>query len=54
MDENLKKIECEPMCGFMVRSHDENELVNLALSHVSNIHNLRQTPAEIRSMIKPA
>jgi predicted small metal-binding protein len=54
MAANLKKIECEPECGFMVRSHDENEIVNLALSHVSNIHNMRSTPVEMRGKIEPA
>jgi hypothetical protein len=33
MTGTLKKIECEPKCGFMVRSHDEKELVELAIKH---------------------
>jgi predicted small metal-binding protein len=54
MISNLKKIDCAPECGFMVRSHDENEIVNLALTHLSNIHNQRMTPVEIRGKIEPA
>jgi len=34
----LKQITCDPICGFMVRSHDENEVVNLAFLHASKAH----------------
>jgi len=54
MEENLKRLDCSPECGFMVRSHDENEIVNIALSHLANIHNQRMTPVEIRGRIEPA
>ena len=29
MAEELKKVECDPTCGFMVRTHDEKELVEI-------------------------
>jgi hypothetical protein len=32
MAETLKQIECEPKCGFLVRSHDEAELIRIAKS----------------------
>jgi predicted small metal-binding protein len=36
--DNLKRISCAPECGFMVQSHDEKEVVNLAMTHVHKAH----------------
>jgi len=54
MAEELKKIECDPMCGFMVRSHDEKELVEIAKEHVKKIHKMKASDKELKERIKPA
>ena len=54
MVSNLKKLVCDPNCGFMVTRHDESEIVNAGLFHTTNIHNMNLTPKEVRNMIKAA
>ena len=34
MNQDLKQIQCDDMCGFMVRSHDENEVIHMAKQHI--------------------
>jgi predicted small metal-binding protein len=48
---SLKSIECDPDCGFKVRSHDEKEVLNMAKSHVSHMHNKDVTDSELRKMM---
>ncbi|MDI6802178.1 MAG: DUF1059 domain-containing protein [Thermodesulfovibrionales bacterium] len=36
----LKQLACPPECGFMVRSHDEKEIVEIALQHAKKIHKM--------------
>ena len=50
----LEKIECDPRCGFMVRSHDEKELIDLTKLHVKMQHNKEVTDDSLRGMIKVA
>ncbi len=54
MTGSLKKIECEPKCGFMVRSHDEKELVDLAVKHAKKSHNETLSDKEAKEMITNA
>ena len=54
MATELKKIECDPMCGFMVRSHDEKELVEIVTRHAKNAHNMTMTEKDAKGRIKPA
>ncbi|MGC2064389.1 MAG: DUF1059 domain-containing protein [Thermodesulfovibrionales bacterium] len=55
MAEILKKIECAPACGFMVRSHDEKELVQIGLEHAKKFHKeITITEKDLKDMIKPA
>jgi predicted small metal-binding protein len=54
MAETLKKIECDPKCGFMVRSHDEKELIKVATEHAKKLHNMKMTEAEARKMVTNA
>jgi predicted small metal-binding protein len=54
MTGTLKKIECEPKCGFMVRSHDEKELVELAIKHAKKSHNETLSEKDVKSMIANA
>lgn len=46
MPENLKQVSCDPECGFMVKSHDEQEVVDMALEHVRRQHPDMQASAE--------
>jgi predicted small metal-binding protein len=50
----LKKIECDPKCGFMVRSHDEKELVAIALKHAKEFHKMDITEKDAKGMIETA
>ncbi len=34
----LKSISCSPECGFMVRSHLEEEVLKLAEQHTKEVH----------------
>ena len=55
MEKELKSISCDPICGFMVRSHDEDELVEVIKVHAKKMHpDFEASEEEIRAMIKPA
>jgi predicted small metal-binding protein len=54
MAAQLKKRECDTECGFMVRSHDEKELVEVASQHVKKIHNMAVSEKDLKAKIKPA
>jgi predicted small metal-binding protein len=55
MAEALKKVECDPKCGFQVISHDEKEVVSIALEHAKKYHNMTGiTEKEVRGMLKDA
>jgi len=54
MAETLKKIECEPQCGFLVRSHDEKELVRIAKEHAEKAHKMTVSEKDIKEMMKAA
>ena len=52
MAETLKKVECDPKCGFMVRSHDEKEIIEIVMQHAKTSHNLTITEKDIKAMMK--
>jgi len=53
MDKELKKISCDPMCGFSVQSHEEKEVVDMAKSHVKNVHpDANYTDEQIKNMMQ--
>jgi predicted small metal-binding protein len=54
MAEKLKKVECDPKCGFLVRSHDEKEIVEITTLHAKNSHNMVITEKDVRGMLKDA
>ncbi len=54
MAEILKKIECEPICGFSVRSHDEAELIRIAKEHAEKKHGMKVTDKDARELMKAA
>lgn len=53
-EKELKKVECDPMCGFMIKDHDEKELIEMVKKHVKNTHGKDLSDKEIREKIKPA
>jgi len=51
----LKKLQCDPVCGFMIRSHDEKELIEIALEHAKKFHKeIKITEKDVKAMIKAA
>jgi len=52
MNEKMASIECDPSCGFMVRSHNEREVVDFTKSHVKKAHKKKASDAELKKMIK--
>ncbi|MDD5337704.1 MAG: DUF1059 domain-containing protein [Candidatus ainarchaeum sp.] len=49
---DVKKISCDPMCGFAVQSHDEKELLAIVGSHVKKIHNKAVSASELKGMMQ--
>ena len=54
MAEKLKKVECDPKCGFLVQSHDEKEVVEIAKQHAKKSHNMTITEKDVKGMMKDA
>ncbi len=50
----LKMVECGPECGFMVRSHDDDEIVNMTMKHVKDSHHTSVSRNEVKDMMKAA
>lgn len=48
MHNNLKKISCNPECGFAIQSHDEREVLGVAMSHVKKAHRLDATEKDMK------
>jgi len=52
MEEELKSISCDPMCGFMVKSHDEMELMEIARKHTKDKHDMDVSDEDLKSKMK--
>jgi predicted small metal-binding protein len=53
MKNGLKTISCDPVCGFMVRSHNEQEVIDMAMEHMANTHPKQAiTGEDLKKMIK--
>lgn len=51
--EQLKEISCAPECGFLVRSHDKEEVVALAKQHVEQKHpDMKVTQEKLSAMAR--
>ncbi len=50
----MKTIQCESPCNFMVKSHDEKELVEIVKTHAKKIHNMNMADKDVKAMIKAA
>ncbi len=48
----LKKVECDPKCGFSLQSHDEKEMMEFTKKHAKNAHDMNVSDSEIRKMMK--
>lgn len=54
MTGTLKKIECDPTCGFMVKSHDEKELIDIVTRHAKESHNMTISEKDVKGKIMDA
>ncbi|HUJ19587.1 MAG TPA: DUF1059 domain-containing protein [Nitrospirota bacterium] len=54
METKLKKVECDPKCGFMIQSHDEKEIVQIATQHAKKSHNMTISEKDVKEMMKDA
>ncbi len=54
METALKKVECDPKCGFMIKSHDEKEIIKIALEHAKKFHEMDITEKDIKNMMTDA
>lgn len=50
--DGLKSVSCAPECGFMVRSHDEQELSAIVIEHAKKHHNKTVTEKDVKGMMK--
>jgi len=48
----LFEIDCDPQCGFMVRSHDKSETVEAAMKHVKDAHGKEVSQEDTEKMVK--
>jgi predicted small metal-binding protein len=54
MSKELKKIEFDPKCGFVVQSHDEKEVLDIARKHAKEKHDMNATDQQLKGMMKSA
>jgi predicted small metal-binding protein len=50
----MKEFSCKPDCGFMVRSHDENEVMSMGKMHAKQAHNMDLTDEQAKGMMHEA
>ena len=50
----LKKIECDPSCGFMIRSHNEEEMVEMAMKQAKQTHQMDLSVKDVKALIEDA
>jgi len=48
----LKSVACDPSCGFMVQSHNENELISMVKMHAKKMHNKVLSDKDVKAMMK--
>jgi predicted small metal-binding protein len=53
MAKTLFQIDCDPTCGFRVRSHSKGEALEMSMTHVKKVHpKLKMTKKEAEQMVK--
>jgi predicted small metal-binding protein len=50
----MKVGSCSPECGFMVRSHNESEVMEMLKTHAKKQHNMNMSDKDAMAKIKPA
>jgi len=50
----MKVGSCSPECGFMVRSHNESEVMEMLKTHAKKQHNMDLSDADAKAKIKSA
>lgn len=48
----LYQVECAPECGFLIRDHDQTEIVPILITHCVNTHSNALSAEEARKLIK--
>lgn len=51
-NKKMAEIDCSPECGFMVRSHDEKEAIQIAKQHAKEIHHENHTDDDMKKYMK--
>jgi predicted small metal-binding protein len=54
MEQQLFEIDCDPECGFVVRSHDRDEVKKFAKEHVKMVHSKDTSDKELEEMVQMA
>jgi len=52
--EGLKVVECPPECGFMVRSHEKEVMIEIVKDHARTYHDMEMTDEEVKAVMKDA
>lgn len=52
MDKQLKEIDCDPECGFMIKSHDEKEVIMVAKEHAKSKHDMDVSDKDMQKKMK--
>jgi len=52
MEKELKRISCDPVCGFKVESHDEMEAMEIAKKHAKEKHNMDVTDEDLKKKME--
>ena len=54
MAEQMKKAECDSPCNFSVKSHDENEIVQIVKDHAKKMHDMTISDQDVKKKITNA
>jgi predicted small metal-binding protein len=49
----LWKIECDPACGFLVRSPSRDEVAQVATGHANSVHSENYKPKDLEHLVQP-
>ncbi len=50
----LKKVSCDPVCGFSVQGHDDDEIIGIVTAHAKKSHNMMVSASDVKKMMKSA
>lgn len=48
----LKRASCDPTCGFMIQSHNEQEIISVVKMHAQKAHSMKVSDSEVRAKIQ--